>query len=114
MGGMTPFLEKFRLESLEPWIFLALAVILSLGLMATSDRPGTESVRVRTTEILEVFTRPFNLLGCPALSLPCGFSLDGLPLALQIAGKPFAEETVLQVGHAYEQSTDWHQRQPKI
>jgi rod shape-determining protein MreC len=62
LGGMTPFLEKFRLESLEPWIVLALAVILSLGLMATSDRPGTEGVRVRTTAILEVFARPFNMI----------------------------------------------------
>jgi rod shape-determining protein MreC len=62
MAGMTPFLEKFHAESLEPWIFLGLAVILSFGLMATSDRPGTESVRVRTTEILSTFARPFNLI----------------------------------------------------
>src|SRR5881409_2533595 len=49
-------------------------------------------------------TRPFNGLGLPALSVPCGFSRVGLPLAFQIVGRPFAEATVLRVGHAYEQA----------
>jgi rod shape-determining protein MreC len=62
MAGMSAFLEKFHLESLEPWIVLGLAVLISLGLMATSERPGTEAVRVRTTEMLEVFVRPINLI----------------------------------------------------
>lgn len=55
---------------------------------------------------------PFNLTGLPALALPCGFSARGLPLSLQIAGRPFDEATVLRVGHAYEQATDWHRRRP--
>ena len=57
-------------------------------------------------------TRPFNGLGLPALSLPCGFSSAGLPLALQIVGRPFDEPTVLRVGEAYQQATDWHTRRP--
>jgi aspartyl-tRNA(Asn)/glutamyl-tRNA(Gln) amidotransferase subunit A len=48
----------------------------------------------------------------PALSLPCGFSNDGLPIGLQIVGRPFDEATVLRVGHAYEQATEWHRRRP--
>ena len=59
-------------------------------------------------------TRPFNVLGLPALSVPCGFSGDGRPLALQIAGRPFDEATVLRVGHAYERATDWHTRHPVL
>jgi aspartyl-tRNA(Asn)/glutamyl-tRNA(Gln) amidotransferase subunit A len=59
-------------------------------------------------------TRPFNGLGLPALSLPCGFSRAGLPLALQVAGRPFDEGTVLRVGHAYEQATGWWSRRPPI
>ncbi|HEY3065436.1 MAG TPA: amidase [Methylomirabilota bacterium] len=59
-------------------------------------------------------TRPFNGLGLPALSVPCGFSRDGRPLALQIAGRPFAEATVLAVGHAYEQAAGWHTRVPPV
>jgi len=60
------------------------------------------------------FTRPFNGLGLPALSLPCGFSRAGLPLAFQLVGRPFDEATVLRVGHAYQQATDWHARRPAL
>lgn len=60
------------------------------------------------------FTGPFNLAGTPALTLPCGFSSDNMPIGLQIVGKPFAEETVLKVAHAYEQNTEWHTRRPPI
>jgi aspartyl-tRNA(Asn)/glutamyl-tRNA(Gln) amidotransferase subunit A len=57
---------------------------------------------------------PFNLTGLPTLALPCGFSSSGLPLSLQISGRPFEEGTVLRVGHAYEQATTWHTRRPPI
>ena len=60
------------------------------------------------------FTGPFNLAGVPALSLPCGFSSENLPMGLQIVGRPFAEETVMKVAYAYEQSTDWHTRRPPL
>jgi aspartyl-tRNA(Asn)/glutamyl-tRNA(Gln) amidotransferase subunit A len=55
---------------------------------------------------------PFNLSGLPALALPCGFTSDGLPISLQLAGRPFDEATVLRAGHAYEQATEWHTRRP--
>jgi aspartyl-tRNA(Asn)/glutamyl-tRNA(Gln) amidotransferase subunit A len=57
---------------------------------------------------------PFNFTGLPALALPCGFSSTGLPLSLQIAGRPWEEATVLRVGHAYEQATEWHTRRPPV
>ncbi len=60
------------------------------------------------------FTTPFNLASVPALSVPCGFTSDDLPIGLQIAGRPFDEETVLKIAYAYEQSTPWHERQPPI
>jgi aspartyl-tRNA(Asn)/glutamyl-tRNA(Gln) amidotransferase subunit A len=59
-------------------------------------------------------TRPFNGLGLPALSLPCGFSTGGLPLAFQLVGRPFDEATVLRLGHAYQCATDWHTREPDL
>ncbi len=59
-----------------------------------------------------VLTRPFNLASAPAISIPCGFSSKGLPIGLQIGGRPFDEETVLNVAHAYEQSTPWHTMKP--
>ena len=60
---------------------------------------------------------PYSLSGAPALSIPCGYTTEGegaLPLALQIAGRPFAEATVLNVAYAYEQATPWHNRKPPI
>jgi aspartyl-tRNA(Asn)/glutamyl-tRNA(Gln) amidotransferase subunit A len=59
-------------------------------------------------------TRPFNALGLPALSLPCGASADGRPVALQLVGRPFDEATLLRLGHAYEAATAWHRRRPEL
>ncbi len=55
---------------------------------------------------------PFNLTGQPALSIPCGFTKTGLPLGLQLIGRPFEEALLLRVAHAYEAQTEWHKRQP--
>ncbi len=57
-------------------------------------------------------TMPFSVAGVPSLSVPIGFGAHGLPLAMQVAGAPFAEATVLRIGHAYEQATEWHTRSP--
>jgi len=62
----------------------------------------------------EVNTRPFNGYGLPAISIPCGFSKEGLPIGLQIAGRLFSESSVLALAHAYQQETDWHKRRPGI
>jgi aspartyl-tRNA(Asn)/glutamyl-tRNA(Gln) amidotransferase subunit A len=59
-----------------------------------------------------LFTRVFNLTGSPALSTPSGFSKDGLPLSMQIVGRPFQDELVLRVGHAYEVATAWRAKRP--
>jgi aspartyl-tRNA(Asn)/glutamyl-tRNA(Gln) amidotransferase subunit A len=58
------------------------------------------------------FTGPFDLTGFPAVSIPCGFTTGGLPVGLQLVGKPFAEDSLLAAAHAYEQATDWHRRLP--
>jgi aspartyl-tRNA(Asn)/glutamyl-tRNA(Gln) amidotransferase subunit A len=63
---------------------------------------------------LTQYTRPFNLNGFPAITVPCGFSKNGLPVGFQLAGKPFDEVTVLRAASAYEQATEWHQRRPLI
>ena len=57
-------------------------------------------------------TRPFNALGLPTISVPCGFTSDGLPIGLQITGARGDEARVLALAHAYEQATDWHTRRP--
>jgi aspartyl-tRNA(Asn)/glutamyl-tRNA(Gln) amidotransferase subunit A len=57
---------------------------------------------------------PFNIYGIPAISIPCGFSRDGLPIGLQICGRALGEVDVLALAHAYEQRTDWHERIPSL
>jgi len=60
------------------------------------------------------FTTPAALAGTPAMAVPCGFSASGLPLSLQIIGRRYEDATVLRVGHAYEQATEWHRRRPTL
>jgi aspartyl-tRNA(Asn)/glutamyl-tRNA(Gln) amidotransferase subunit A len=60
------------------------------------------------------YMRPFNLTGQPALSVCNGFDAAGLPLSLQIVGRPFDEATVLRIGHAYERATNWRDRRPEL
>ncbi len=59
-------------------------------------------------------TTSFSLASSPAVSINCGFTSDNLPIGLQIGGKPFDEQTVLNVAYAFEQNTDWHTRRPPI
>ncbi len=61
----------------------------------------------------DICTIPINIAGVPAISLPCGFS-EGLPVGLQIIGKPFDEQTILKIADAYQQATEWHKQTPGV
>ncbi|HLY22696.1 MAG TPA: amidase [bacterium] len=74
---------------------------------SASAPPDVEELKARMRR-----TAPFNLLGTPALSVPCGFSSEGLPIALQIVGRDFEDGLVLRAGHAFQTRTDWHLRRP--
>ncbi len=63
---------------------------------------------------LTKYTRVYNITGSPAISVPCGFGSDGLPVGLHLAGRNFDEETVLRAAYAYQQATDWHARRPPL
>ncbi len=62
----------------------------------------------------DIYTIPANLAGTCAMSLPCGFSTEGLPIGLQLIGKPFDEVTMLRTAYAFEQATEWHKRKPEF
>ena len=62
----------------------------------------------------DILTIPVNLAGLPAISVPCGFSREGLPIGLQLIARPFAEDCLLRAAHHYEQATDWHLKKPAI
>jgi len=70
---------------------------------------GAEAMIQRVTR----FTRPVNFLGLPAVSLPCGFSKAGLPIGLQVIGRPFAEAMLIRIGAAFQRETDFHAQMPE-
>src|SRR5438128_1655954 len=76
----------------------------------TAFRLGEKTADPLTMYLSDIFTISVNLAGLPALALPCGFDGAGLPIGLQVIGRPFDEATVLRIGHAYEQATAWHRK----
>jgi aspartyl-tRNA(Asn)/glutamyl-tRNA(Gln) amidotransferase subunit A len=90
------------------------AALRKVDLLATPTTPKPAPTFAMAYDRSVGFPRanmpPFNLSGLPALALPCGFTRDGLPISLQLVGRPFDEATVLRAGHAYEQATEWHTR----
>jgi len=75
--------------------------------------PGAKNAEAVTAE-LTANTRPINYLGLPAVSMPCGFDTRGLPIGLQLIGRPFAEAAILKLADAYQRETDWHLRRPSL
>ena len=73
---------------------------------------GINELRPFETKHLLRNTSPFSVLYWPSVSVPCGFTGEGLPVGLQISGKPGADATVLRLAHEYEQATEWHKRVP--
>jgi len=79
------------------------------------DELLADTATLRARELLMLRnTRPWNALGLPTISVPCGFTSGGLPIGLQITGAPFDEARVLALAHAYEQATAWHARRPSL
>jgi aspartyl-tRNA(Asn)/glutamyl-tRNA(Gln) amidotransferase subunit A len=122
--GAVEYLQALRLRSRIAREFLG-SVFGQADLMLTPTipEPAPSYATAKAGSVNDVIermgrfsrlTRPFNALGVPALSVPCGVSADGRPIGLQIIGRPFDEATVLRVGHAYEQATDWHRRRPEL
>jgi len=82
--------------------------ISELESLATSD------VRPFEVKYLLRNTAPFSVLFWPTISVPCGFTRDGLPVGMQISARPGADSTVLRLAHAYQQATEWHEKKPAI
>ncbi len=109
---------RFTREFIET-VFARIDVLVT----PTIPEPAPALARVKagaTADVIERMgrfsrlTRPFNALGLPALSVPCGATAAGRPLAMQLVGRPFDEATLLRLGHAYEQATPWHRRRPAL
>jgi aspartyl-tRNA(Asn)/glutamyl-tRNA(Gln) amidotransferase subunit A len=108
-----PILKAFAAEVFGAIDLLATPTIpTALPTLAETDidrgPPGTEHKFLAVS----INTRPFNYLGLPVASVPCGFDAAGLPVGMQLAGRPFAEARVLAAADAYQRDTDWHRRRP--
>jgi aspartyl-tRNA(Asn)/glutamyl-tRNA(Gln) amidotransferase subunit A len=118
-GGLITGAEYAQAQRLRARLGEDMGAALSrVDVLATPTTPGPAPAFATVLDPEFPFARsnmgPFNMAGLPALAVPCGFTEAGLPLSLQIAGRAFDEATVLRVGHAYEQATDWHRRHPPV
>ena len=80
----------------------------------SNPAPRFDAMDAMTTSRVPSFTGPYNLTGMPAISVPCGFTSEGLPVGFQIAGEPFDEPTVFRAAYAYEQSARLFEQRPSV
>ena len=120
LGAAYPAVEyiqalRFREMFVEAWreeVFGEIDLVATATTMVAAG--PIDRSDLSTTLSLIRNTNPFNMLGTPAISVPCGFTDDGLPIGLQLSGRWFGEATVLRAAHAYESATDWHTRRPPL
>ena len=90
-------------------------VILGATGASTAFKIGAEIDDPQTMYMNDVLTVPVNMAGLPAMSVPAGFSAkNGMPVGLQIIGKPFDEQTIYNTAYVFEQTTDVHKKAPKL
>ncbi len=89
-------------------------VLLTPTAPTTAFGLGEKSQDPLQMYLADIFVSPAALAGIPGLSVPCGFDSAGLPIGLQLLGPRMGEERLLQLGHAYQQNTDWHTKTPKL
>ncbi len=120
----SQYLKVLRVRTLVKEAFRAafdgLDAIVCPTLPATAARAGLQEFQFPNgtrKSVMDAYvghSAPANVTGLPALSLPCGFDSDGMPVGLQVIGRPYDERTVLRVGQAYETATDWTARTPSL
>ncbi|HEV3240261.1 MAG TPA: Asp-tRNA(Asn)/Glu-tRNA(Gln) amidotransferase subunit GatA [Casimicrobiaceae bacterium] len=88
------------------------AVIMGPTTPTAAFRLGAKTADPVQMYLNDIFTVAGNLTGAPAISIPCGFDRDGLPIGLQLQANPFAEALILNAAHRFQQATDWHTRAP--
>jgi Asp-tRNA(Asn)/Glu-tRNA(Gln) amidotransferase A subunit family amidase len=126
LGYCVGAVDYARSQRMRRWIAEEVAsVFRNVDVIASPTTPqvatpiagGLPALRDQGFEVadgLYNLLRLYALIGIPAIAIPCGFSPDGLPISLSIAGSAYDEATILRVAHAYEQATTWSQRRPLI
>ena len=107
---LRELIRRQVLEALGNFDALVFPTSGRTALPVEDDPPVTS--KETSSRLPFLLTRLFNVASCPAVSVPCGFDEGGMPVGLQIGGKPFSEETLFRIAHAYEQATEWHNMRP--
>lgn len=89
-------------------------VILTPTAPTTAFKVGEKISDPLSMYLSDIYTIPANLAGIPAISIPCGFSVQGMPIGMQLMAKAFDEEMLLRVSYTYEQNTQWHTKKPNL
>jgi aspartyl-tRNA(Asn)/glutamyl-tRNA(Gln) amidotransferase subunit A len=114
---LIDYIQARRIQSQMRRQFAEFFEVYDILLMPTTPvvAPPIEGPNaVELARLLTRYTAPFNLTCLPAISLPCGFTVQGLPIALQMVAKPWAEAQLLRAAYTYEQATDWHRTEPAL
>jgi aspartyl-tRNA(Asn)/glutamyl-tRNA(Gln) amidotransferase subunit A len=108
------FVTSQRMRQIVTGEFLEALAEVNVIVTPTTSYPAYPIGSVSPESSMRRLTRPVNLTGLPALSVPCGFTSMGLPASMQLIGRAWDESTVLRIAHAYERATDWHKRRAPI
>ena len=119
IGGLMSASDYLQAQRVRTWARRDFAEVMkSVDYLVTptmtQPAPAFEGYDPVSTTRGKSFTAPFNVTGLPAISVPCGFSEGGLPIGMQIAGKPFDEPGVIQAAYTYQQYAGWHEVKPTI
>ena len=124
LGAMTPAVDYIKAQRARSAYNEQLAdamktydLLIAPSVAVGAPRIDQELVEVggrreNALSLMSRLTRPFNLTGQPTISMPCGFTSEGMPIGMQIAGRLWEESTALRAAHGYEQATEWHTRKP--
>ena len=126
LGAMTPAVDYLKAQRARAAYNEQLADAMSdydllLAPTAAVGAPGIDQEFVEVggkmenaLSLMSRLTRPFNLTGQPTVSVPCGFTSEGMPIGMQLAGRMWEDSVVLRAAHAFERATEWHTRRPPI
>ena len=126
LGAMTPAVDYVKAQRARAAYNEQLADTMSdydllLAPTAAVGAPGIDQEFVEVggkmenaLSLMSRLTRPFNITGQPTVSVPCGFTSDGMPIGMQLAGRMWEDSVVLRAAHAFERATEWHTRRPPI
>jgi len=113
-GLLIPAASYLRAQQVRSMAIAAMGHLFTeVDVLVTPSAPGPAPEGLASTGD-SVFNAPFSTSGLPAMGVPMGFSPSGLPLGLQVVGRPFDECTVFRVGAAYEAATSWHEQRPAL